>query len=231
MLHGASMKLSSHSAVAANQFNSVGMTYQQPNDDASSRNSIDIEATYELSGNGKADCDSGCSIDYGYNASPAKASSAGSVDGFSTDFDEIERQQEEEDRLNAILLARLRKIIMIGIFLLILTTCSAVYAFGVSRKIMAYRSRFRSQGVKAIDSMQSSLNQKIAVLDSLSTTLTSLAESENQTWPFVTLADADTLLSHYSDLLGDSVVIICPIVHSDQQLEWERYASKEMGWV
>jgi hypothetical protein len=233
------MNVSPYSAsdAATNCYKSIRMTYQRPPNDDSSVNSCDIEAKYDMSEQdnpgivGNAGTTSaGYDVDYGYDA-PAKTASLAedSVDAHSTDVDEIERQQEEYEKMNTLLLARLRIIIIFGLALLMLATSSAVYAFGVSRKIASFRERFRSEAARTMDSIQSSLSRKTVALESLSTTLTTMAEIQNYSWPFVTFSNSSKLLSPYHSLLGNAVLVICPIVASEQQSQWEAYARNEMG--
>lgn len=175
------------------------MTYQKPSSDESSSDGSDIEANYDLSSgpgnNAGATTSVGDEVDYGYDL-PSKAASSAedSVDGHSTDIDEIERKQEAEEKRSANLLAKLRIIIIFGLVLLMLATSSVVYAFGVSKKNAAFSARFRSEGARTIDSIQSALSQKIVALDSLSTILTTMAEIQNYTWPFVTFSDRKSVV-------------------------------------
>jgi hypothetical protein len=225
----------------SNKYRLISMTYRRPdNDDGSSVDSCDIEAKHDFSEQGnRGDVRAtttvsslGYEVDYGYGA-PAKLapSAEDSVDAHSTNIDEIERLEEEEDKIAASLLARLRNIVIMGLVLLMLATTSAVYAFGVGQKSASFREKFRREGARTIDSIQSSLSRKIVALDSLSATLTTMAEIQNFTWPFVTLPQSNKLLSHYHHLLGDTVLVVCPIVATEQQSLWEAYARNEMGWA
>jgi hypothetical protein len=68
-------------------------------------------------------------------------------------------------------------------------------------------------------------------IESMSTTITSLALATNATWPFVTVPNFAARGSQVLKLSGSFYLALTPLVSGDQREEWELYAQANRGWL
>lgn len=100
--------------------------------------------------------------------------------------------REDEEQLAAKETAavfRLRVIVLVILFLAAVAVSLGVWFITTSSEKEDFETNFDGASAKLVESFEEIADQKIGALASLSSTLTSFARNENDTWPFVVMND------------------------------------------
>lgn len=120
-----------------------------------------------------------------------------------------------------------------------LTKCTAaslfaagVYLFTRGEETRDFQDHFQSSAKLLIDSFHESVENQIGAVSSLSTTITSIARSTNQHFPFVTIDDFELLASHTRVSAKTVAVHWTPILKTEsKRKQWEAYALQHRSHI
>lgn len=78
---------------------------------------------------------------------------------------------------------------------------------------------------------QNSARSKFEVGESLAISTTSLARDKDEQFPLLTIPDFEVQATNSRELSDTDMLIYAPLVHVDQQGEWQTYATENQGWL
>jgi len=177
-----------------------------------------------------------------------------SVDNFSSDDDISLYSKEEEEGETATTRSNtssntedllestnlLRKDIRIRMIraaaLLILIVAAIVVSFVVYTTLRAseqreFETRFLDQAAQVGNALRKEMQSKLRVIDSLSVTTTSYANSRGRTWPNITIPEFSYRAASVLTIARGISMALQPVVTSDLLEAWENYSVKEQKWI
>jgi hypothetical protein len=126
---------------------------------------------------------------------------------------------------------RLKLLVMLILVVSASTIAACVYQYISRSETSQFELKFVYDASKVLQSIGSSLERTLGLLDSVSVTMISYARELNDTWPFVTLPDFGVRMAKLLPLTDAFVVVVLPIIHSEKRKEWEEYAILHDHWV
>jgi hypothetical protein len=126
---------------------------------------------------------------------------------------------------------RLKLLVMLILIASASTIAAWVFRYISRSETSQFESKFGYDSSKVIQTIGSSLERTLGLLDSFSVTMISYARDLNETWPFVTLPDFGVRMAKLLPLTDAFVVVVLPIIHSEKRKEWEEYAILHDDWV
>lgn len=169
-------------------------------------------------------------------------SSGSAEDESNTNFDggmdtadhKVKEKQEIEKRLGKSETDAVRKLRILFLLTLLgvaVASSVLVYLYTKDTEESEFESAYRGHGQKVIEAFQADSLQKMQALESLSTTITSHALTNNMTWPFVNVANSGRLFGPYLRLAEAAYLVLMPIVESRQRAGWESHVNSNLDWI
>lgn len=126
---------------------------------------------------------------------------------------------------------RLRRIVM-GTLLCLTIAISVMVWYQLDKaENDEFLEAFETEGNKLVSGFRDDSFQKMQVLDTLSTSLTSYAFAANRTWPFVLVENSHDFFSPFLSSANAASIKILPIVQGRERLAWERFTIENSQWV
>ena len=119
--------------------------------------------------------------------------------------------------------------IRIVLFVLVVCIATSVISYGVYYYIYTdeynqFQQQFLQHSNDIVDNLRVGIDQKLNTIDTLSTSITNIAQTTNQTFPFVTIPNF-SILGNNIRILADALIIHwLPLVTDQNRLEWEQYS-------
>lgn len=123
--------------------------------------------------------------------------------------------------------------LLVGIVLVSATVlaATAVYRLTKHDEKLRFQSHVKVQSGLIANNLNHAVSERLGVLSSMATTITSLAMATDQEFPFVTIPDfalrgCDTRVQSRAHVLH-----YMPVVYDENREAWERYALKHRGHI
>jgi hypothetical protein len=111
------------------------------------------------------------------------------------------------------------------------TIASGVFLYITKGETSQFEAKYSNDATKVLHGVGSSLHRTLGLLDSLAVTFVSYAQSQNSTWPFVSLPDFGARMAKVLPLTDAIVCTLLPVVRPEKRKEWEVYSLKNDEWV
>ncbi|KAL3926267.1 MAG: hypothetical protein SGBAC_013542, partial [Bacillariaceae sp.] len=123
-----------------------------------------------------------------------------------------------------------------GAALLILIVAAFLVSFFVHSMLSAieqheFETRFRDQSAQVGSALRKELQSKLQVIDALSVTTSSYANSRGRTWPNVTIPEFSYRAAGALTIGRGISMAFQPIVTTNLLEAWEEYSVKEQRWI
>jgi hypothetical protein len=159
-----------------------------------------------------------------------------SVDSLS--LDEVSMENEDNDPLDNVITKKETKDVLqlkiLVLSILVISACTiatCMFLYITRGETKQFEAQFNNDAAKLLDGVVSSLHRTLGLLDSLAVTYVSYAQSQNHTWPFVTLPHFGARMAKILPLSDAIIITLLPIVYPEKRKEWEEYSLKNDQWV
>jgi hypothetical protein len=107
-------------------------------------------------------------------------------------------------------------------------TCNYLYTSILTRLPIDSEclSTLLTHGLQVLQSIGQSIDRTLGALDTFSAVITTMANSTNQTFPFVRVHQFAAHAAKFLPQTGASIIYFIPIVPFESRLEWEQYAAR-----
>jgi hypothetical protein len=109
--------------------------------------------------------------------------------------------------------------------------CTGVHYYASNNEQEAFLAEYENSALQVMDHFHDSVERNLAAVASLSTDITSYAQRENLTFPFVTMPDFALKGAHLRILSGAFIIQYRPLVMPEKREEWEIFTQQNRGQI
>lgn len=123
--------------------------------------------------------------------------------------------------------------LVFGVILVAATTLVAAGMYRLTKhdEQVRFESHVRVQSARIAQTIHRGVSERIEALDSMASTITSIAKATDQEFPFVTIPDFDVRGSATRVGARSHVLHYMPVVHDHNREAWEEYAMEHRGHI
>ena len=158
-----------------------------------------------------------------------------SEEGSQADPEPTLKQEDEKLQLatNESKAVWMLRIVMGGILVSVaVAVCLSVYFLTKDSETKDFEEGFNVIGGKLVSSFESTVIQRVAVIEAFSTELTSAVNHDpNATWPFYTPPDYEYRAGNVVKQSQLLELMLLPKVATEEKEAWEKYAVENQGWI
>lgn len=123
--------------------------------------------------------------------------------------------------------------VLVGLVLVASTSLLGYFTFQFVRheEQNEFKNQFLDYADEIVDQSKNNAISSLAVLESLSKTVTSLAMFANESWPLISLPHFEIRASDYLDISGAQQIAFAPIVQEEEREPWEAYTTAHQDWI